>query len=233
MAQEHTLIAHLIYCTLALSLPMHHIKHVTTHCLVLQVYRDSKEQKLRSLCDLQNKGLGDLLQRFSSPPKGQKTLDPPRFLISSRPSDGTYAYRYSTDCKGSQGLRRSPVKTSPTPELPGKWREDVGNGLLITGLPGAGKSHFAKTLVEKLREKGHVVDINSKRHCSVQNIGAGAVTGNRLVNKHARHGVPACKYLVSDDLTQINVTLSFLLGLVKVQGAIFILLGVSTSRLQR
>ena len=48
----------------------------------------------------------------------------------------------------------------------------AGNSLLLTGLPGTGKTHLARTIVARLREQGEAV-------CSAQNLGLGAQTADR------------------------------------------------------
>ena len=50
----------------------------------------------------------------------------------------------------------------------------AGNSLLLTGLPGTGKTHLARTIVARLREQGEAVHLVSKTHCSAQNLGLGA-----------------------------------------------------------
>ena len=45
----------------------------------------------------------------------------------------------------------------------------AGNSLLLTGLPGTGKTHLARTIVARLREQGEAVHLVSKTHCSAQN----------------------------------------------------------------
>ena len=47
----------------------------------------------------------------------------------------------------------------------------AGNSLLLTGLPGTGKTHLARTIVARLREQGEAVHLVSKTHCSAQNLG--------------------------------------------------------------
>ena len=50
----------------------------------------------------------------------------------------------------------------------------AGNSLLLTGLPGTGKTHLAQTIVARLREQGEAVHLVSKTHCSAQNLKWGA-----------------------------------------------------------
>ena len=53
MHTEHTLVAQLVYCVRALSVPMHCVKHVKTDCLLLQGHTAAQDAKLRALSELQ------------------------------------------------------------------------------------------------------------------------------------------------------------------------------------
>ena len=64
----------------------------------------------------------------------------------------------------------------------------AGRSLLLTGLPGTGKTHLARTIVTKLRERGEVAHLISKTHSAVQNLGAGAKTADHWVRKYAWTG---------------------------------------------
>ena len=64
----------------------------------------------------------------------------------------------------------------------------AGNSLLLTGLPGTGKTHLARTIVARLREQGEAVHLVSKTHCSAQNLGLGAQTADHWVRRYAGHG---------------------------------------------
>ena len=60
----------------------------------------------------------------------------------------------------------------------------AGRSVLITGYPGTGKTYIARRLVGKLREAGKLVEIVSKTHVSVQNVGLGAKTADHWTRKH-------------------------------------------------
>ena len=61
----------------------------------------------------------------------------------------------------------------------------AGNSLL---LPGAGKTHLARTIVARLREQGEAVHLVSKTHCSAQNLGLGAQTADHWARRYVRGG---------------------------------------------
>ena len=62
----------------------------------------------------------------------------------------------------------------------------AGNSLLLTGLPGTGKTHLARTIVARLQEQGEAARLVSKTHCSAQNLGLGA--RRPLVRTYVRGG---------------------------------------------
>ena len=69
-----------------------------------------------------------------------------------------------------------------------RWREvedplehcAAGNSLLLTGLPGTGKTYLARKIVARLREQGEAVHLVSKTHCSAQNLRLGAQTADQV-----------------------------------------------------
>ena len=79
----------------------------------------------------------------------------------------------------------------------------AGNSLLLTGLPGTGKTHLARTIVARLREQGEAVRLVSKTHCSAQNLGLGAQTADHWVRRYVR-GVD---WLVVEEITQLDMAL--------------------------
>jgi hypothetical protein len=69
------------------------------------------------------------------------------------------------------------------------------------------------------------VDIVSKTHVSVQNVGLGAKTADHWTRKHIRHGATSCDTLVVEEVTQIDVFLFSEIGKLLHKGIQFILLG--------
>ena len=68
-----------------------------------------------------------------------------------------------------------PAEMQPWRDLNQKPNQDAaadavmrGEGLLILGAPGVGKTHFLRELIVKLREAGRKVDCIAKTHCAVQ-----------------------------------------------------------------
>ena len=64
----------------------------------------------------------------------------------------------------------------------------AGNSLLLTSLPGTGKTHLARTIAARLQEQGKAVHLVSKTHCSAQNLGLGAQTADHWVRRYVRGG---------------------------------------------
>ena len=84
----------------------------------------------------------------------------------------------------------------------------AGNSLLLTGLPGAGKTHLARTIVARLREQGEAVHLVSKTHCSAQNLGLGAQTADHWVRRYVRGGsAQKLDWLVVEEITQLDMAL--------------------------
>ena len=128
--------------------------------------------------------------------------------------DGTPVYR----CEPTEGLRgqcREPrMEAEPIKEKPA-WRrvEDPlthcmeGESLLLTGYPGTGKTHLARKIVEALRELGDTVNIITKTHAAVQNVGLGAQTADHWVRRNVRSGRCSATWLVIEELTQLDTPL--------------------------
>ena len=84
----------------------------------------------------------------------------------------------------------------------------AGNSLLLTGLPGTGKTYLARKIVARLREQGEAVHLVSKTHCSAQNLGLGAQTADHWVRRYARNGsVQKLDWLVVEEITQLDMAL--------------------------
>ena len=84
----------------------------------------------------------------------------------------------------------------------------AGRSLLLTGLPGTGKTHLARTIVTKLRERGEVVHLISKTHSAVQNLGAGAKTADHWARKYVRGAsVQRLDWLLVEEVTQFDMGL--------------------------
>ena len=100
-----------------------------------------------------------------------------------------------------------------------------GEGLLIVGAPGTGKTHWLRNAVASLRQAGKRVDIVAKTHAAVQNINSGAHTADHWVRKHVRAGGVHCHTLVVEELTQVNVQLWADLALCRFKGVGFVCSG--------
>ena len=69
----------------------------------------------------------------------------------------------STACAAAAASWTARTRTSPRPSpARGAWPYKpllAGNSLLLTGLPGTGKTHLARTIVARLREQGEAVHL--------------------------------------------------------------------------
>ena len=114
-----------------------------------------------------------------------------RALEALRHPDGTPVYRVE-ETKPLLGSSRAPRMEAERPKQR-RWNgvDDpishclAGNSLLLTGLPGTGKTHLARTIAARLREQGEAVHLMSKTHCSAQNLGLGAQTADHWVRSVA------------------------------------------------
>ena len=101
----------------------------------------------------------------------------------------------------------------PTEQEPWRHVEDPvehclnGHSLLLSGMPGTGKTHLARQIVSQLSQLGEGVTLISKTHCSVQNLGLGAQTADHWVRKTIRVGRCSLDWLVVEEVTQLDVGL--------------------------
>ncbi|CAE7532481.1 FV3-083R, partial [Symbiodinium pilosum] len=124
-----------------------YIKCVKTDCVVVQQLPKKHQHLLQELQDLKH-------------------------------PDGSQVYRVE-EGKPLRGYYREPQlpEHAMPPEL--EWTDFpdplthclAGGSLLLTGLPGTGKTHLARKIVAALREQGQAAHIVAKTHSSVQNIG--------------------------------------------------------------
>ena len=150
---------------------------------------------------------------FQDLPK--KFLPAVRELTARKHQDGTPVYRFE-ECKRLEGEYREPRIEAPYLTCYGpEWRsvEDPllhclnGKSLLLSGMPGTGKTHLARQIVAQLCELGEVVKLVFKTHCSVQNLGAGAQTADRFVRRSIRNGSCELDRLVIEEITQLDSSL--------------------------
>jgi len=134
-----------------------------------------------------------------------------------------------------QGYYKAPWREAPRPPARQPWQDLTleeatisvlnGNGLLLVGAPGTGKTHLLRQLILHLRQAGKHVDVIAKTHAAVQNVGCQAVTADHWVRKHVRNGGVGCSALVVEEITQINVQLWADLALCRFKGVQMICCG--------
>ena len=100
----------------------------------------------------------------------------PKYLVGGSEAPGERVQRAAIGGRAADGAARlDPRGRIPWPTA---WE---GKSLLLSGMPGTGKTHLAKRIVTQLSELGEGVVLISKTHCSVQNLGLGAQTADRWV----------------------------------------------------
>ena len=76
-----------------------------------------------------------------------------------------------------------------------------GEGLLLTGYQGIGKTYLARQIVTALREEeGYKVKIITKTHSSVQNFGMQAETADHWARSTVRNGYCNIDWLVAEEI---------------------------------
>jgi hypothetical protein len=78
-----------------------------------------------------------------------------------------------------------------------------GDALLVLGLAGTGKSHYARDLVSRLRAQGLKVECMAKTHVAAQRIQG--VTCDHWVRRHVLNGHSEAQVLWVDEVFQVDV----------------------------
>ena len=163
----------------SLGIPRRSIKDVKTDCLVLKGCVTKRAELLQEVSELSFSDLPGLRSRFDK----KRTFLDAYCAMSTRKGDDDKVYRFSS--KGVTRLKgrySEPFRGAAAPEPLRPWK-DVGvyfpgEGLLLLGPPGVGKTRYLQTLVEKMRADGLRVDCVSKTNLACANLGVGCVTAD-------------------------------------------------------
>ena len=172
------------------------------------------------------------------PLKHRKTLQ--RVAEEVTYEDGSPMYRFLAEGELTPLLvndsERLPMASSE-PEPLRKWQTIAegdleahvlsGQSVLITGMPGTGKTFRARSLIARLRAEGKIVEVVSKTHASVANLGANAHarTADYFTRRFIKNGATRCNVLFIEEVTMIDVYLWAELGKLHYSGVQTILLG--------
>ena len=180
----------------------------TDSCL----FRPQKRRKV-PLAELRFQDLASIRARFEPAP-GMRRLDE-RALVAHNPSS-ELVFRCGPAGE-SDRLKMQPAMPHRSTESPGNsglaW-EDLdlqsaeervmrGQGLLLVGIAGTGKTHAMAAIVERLRAAGRTVDVISKTHMASRR--AGGTTADHWVRRHLLHGTTTCDALWIDECGQVDV----------------------------
>ena len=154
--------AQLAFIIRSLGVPARTIKDLKTDAVILQGFARKHLQALRDIADVTFAELPLLRRKYHKAPAGQTFLDDSGVLPSGHQCDARVFRLAEVGATALQGHWTIPAQVCEPPAPRGAWRELTqeqaeaavlsGEGLLVQGAPGVGKTYLLRALIEKLRE---------------------------------------------------------------------------------
>jgi hypothetical protein len=173
------------------------------------LYRPMKRAK-KLLQNLEFRDLNRLRDQFD--PIRQKRLDQYSSMGIIASSEQVFRCDVATEKDPMKMQPQGPKRVADYEHREFPWRDLTelqaeeavmrGESLLVLGIAGTGKTHFAKKLVELLEHTGKKVDRISKTHCASERIKG--VTADHYVRRYVLHGISTCDTVWVDEFGQIE-----------------------------
>ncbi len=222
MHTESSRMATMVYIIKRLGIPSRCLKDIKTDAIILEGFSRKHLPMIKAVTETKFSDLPNIRRRYEKADADQRFLNDNGVTLQGTQSNEA-VFRFAGDANELKGNYRPIFRDCEPPSSIKGW-EDLahevalekimrGEGIMITGSPGTGKTHELRSIVCRLREAGKIVHLIAKTHCSVQNLGCGCVTADSFVRKHARN--LHCDVLVIEEMSQIDIQLWSYIALVR------------------